>query len=219
MAKDTPKWRRRKAARPAEIIDAALQVFADCGFAAAKLDDIARRAGVAKGSLYLYFETKEDLFRAVVRAAVAPNVEDIKAVAQAFDGPFDQLVPILLMRAATFMADSRLPAVARMVIGESRNFPDLARVWHDDVVAPVVGTLAQLVARAQARGEAGPGDPRLQAFSLLGPLIMAVLFRDVFAGITRDPPNLLALAEQHARTMLDGLLVKTIGTTVQRRKS
>ena len=75
MIDDAPRWRRRKTARPAEIIEAALSVFAENGFAAARLDEIARRAGVSKGALYLYFETKEDLFRAVVRAAVAPNLE------------------------------------------------------------------------------------------------------------------------------------------------
>src|ERR1700727_2982822 len=103
MADDAPKFRRRKTARPAEIIEAALSVFAETGFAAAKLDEIARRAGVSKGALYLYFETKEDLFRAAIRGAVTPNLEGIRAVAEAFDGPFAQLVPMILTRAAHTM--------------------------------------------------------------------------------------------------------------------
>ena len=78
MPDDEPKWRRRKEARPGEIIDAALEVFAEKGFAAAKLDDIARRAGISKGALYLYFETKEDIFGAVARAAVASHRSDRK---------------------------------------------------------------------------------------------------------------------------------------------
>jgi AcrR family transcriptional regulator len=203
-----PKWRRRKDARPAEIIEAALAVFAETGFAAAKLDDIARRAGVAKSSLYLYFETKEQLFRAVVRSAITPNIATIKAMAEAFDGPFKVLAPALLQSAAVLMTGSQVPAVAKMVIGESRNFPDLARVWHDDVVSQVIGILSGVIDRGQARGEIKPGDPRLYAFSLVGPLLMAVLFGEVFAGIAPDPPDLHALAAQHAPILLEGLLTQ-----------
>jgi AcrR family transcriptional regulator len=204
-----PRWRRRKEARPAEIVDAALCVFAESGFAAARLEDIARRAGVAKSSLYLYFETKEELFRAVVRTTISPNIGAIKTAAEAFDGPFKELAPMLLHRAALLMTSTYMPAVAKMVIGESRNFPDLARIWHDDVVSQVVAILSNIIAHGQARGEIKPGDPRLYAFSLVGPLLMGVLFRDVFAGIAPDPPDLHALAAQHARTVLGGLLLQT----------
>jgi AcrR family transcriptional regulator len=206
MAEARPKWRRRKTARPGEIIAAALEVFADKGFAAAKLDDIAERAGVSKGALYLYFETKDDIFRAVVRDAVAPNITAIKAMAEAFDGPFAELAPMLLARAATILTNSRLPAVARLVIGESRNFPDLARIWHDTVIVMALGAITDLIARAQARGEIRPGDPRNFAFSLAAPMIMGALFREVFAEVASPPVDLQALAAQHARTVLEGML-------------
>jgi len=206
MSDDEPKWRRRKTARPAEIIAAALDVFVEKGFAATKLDDVARRAGIAKGTLYLYFETKEDLFRAVARAAVAPKLEAIERAADGIDGPFAAVAPLLLTRAAAIMGGSRVPAVARMVIGESRNFPDLARIWHEDVVARTLAVLTRIIARAQASGEVVPGDPRLHAFSLVGPLLMAMLFREVFGGFDSEPPDLPTLAGQHARTLLRGLL-------------
>jgi AcrR family transcriptional regulator len=202
-----PKRRRRKDARPTEITAAALDIFADHGFAAAKLDDIARKAGVVKGSIYLYFSTKEELFRSVVRSAVVPNMETVRSAAEVFDGPMDELVPRLLSGAAAVLSRPTIVRVARMVIGESRNFPDLARIWHDEVVSPVIDTLSRVIARAQARGEMRAGDPRLHAFSLLGPLIMAMLFRDVFADVSGDPPDVARLAEQHARTVLRGLLV------------
>ena len=202
-----PRWRRRKATRPAEITAAALQVFADHGFAAAKLDDIARRAGVAKGSIYLYFATKEDLFRAVVRAAIVPSMEAVRGATEAFDGPLADLAPRLLAGAAGVLSRPSIAGLARMVIGESRNFPDIARIWHDEVVSPVIDTVSRVIARAQARGEVRTGDPRLLAFSLVGPMIMAMLFRDVFAGAASDPPDLTHLADQHADTVLRGLLV------------
>ena len=206
MTEVTPKWHRRKTARPGEIIAAALDVFAENGFASAKLDEVARRAGVSKGALYVYFETKEELFRAVVRTAIAPNLETIKAAAETFDGPFATLAPMLLANGAALMQQTKLPAVVKMVIGESRNFPDLARIWHDDVITPIIAMLTGLVTRAQTRGEIAPGDPRLHAISILGPLLMAMLFRETFGQVTTDLPDLNALAAQHAETVLHGLL-------------
>jgi AcrR family transcriptional regulator len=165
MPNDELKWRRRNEVQPGEIVSAALEMFAEKGFADAKLNDIARRAGISKGTLYLYFETKKELFRAVAQAAVKSHLDTIESRAEAFDGPFVELVPMLLSRAAEMMCGGQLPAIARMVIGEARKFPDLARIWHDDVVARVISTVSGIIARAQARGEVTPGDPRLHALS------------------------------------------------------
>lgn len=201
-----PRWRRRKEARPAEIVQAALEVFAEKGFAAAKLDLIAARAGVSKGALYLYFETKEDLFRAVVRDAVAPNIQAIKAMAEAYEGSFADLVRTVFPVIAERMQTLSLGAVAKMVIGESRNFPELARVWHDNVVLEGVGLLSGLIEKAQARGEVRPGDPRIHAFSLMGPLLLGVIWRETFTPIGGAEVDLPAIARQHVETVLGGML-------------
>src|SRR5215471_18139603 len=111
MPDNEPKWRRRKDARPGEIVDAALEVFAEKGFAAAKLDDIARRAGISKATLYLYFETKEEIFRAVARAAVASFLETLESAAEASAAPFAELAPRLLSRAAGIMKGGRVPPI------------------------------------------------------------------------------------------------------------
>ena len=208
MTAPDPRWRRRKTARPSEIAAAALEVFAEKGFAAARLDEIAARAGISKGALYLYFETKEDLFRAVVREAVGPNIEAARAMAEAFSGPFAELVPLLLARVAQIATTTRTPAVLKMVVGESRNFPDLARVWHDTVVSQAIGLISGLVARAQAKGEVGPGDPRLHALSMVGPVIVGVLWREVFVPVGAEPLDITALAAQHGRTVLHGMLAQ-----------
>jgi AcrR family transcriptional regulator len=200
-----PKWRRRKEARPAEIIAAAAKLFADHGFAATKLDDVARLAGVAKGSIYLYFDTKEELFRAVVRSAVVPQVQVVRGIAEAFEGTLADLLPRLLSGAALLMGRADVFAVVRMVIGESRNFPDLAKIWHDEVVAPVFAAFSGVIARAQAKGEVREGDARLYTFSVMGPLFTATLFRDVFSPASNDLPDLARLAEQHARCLVFGL--------------
>lgn len=200
-------WNRRKEARPAEIIDAALDVFVEHGFAAAKLDDVARRAGIVKGTLYRYYDTKEDLFRAVVQHAVAANLEAIEKAAQGFQGPLRALVPVLLMRAADRMGDSRVPALARLVIGESRAFPDLARIWHDNVVARLLTLLTGLIVEAQARGEVRPGDANAHAFSIVGPMVGGLLFHEVFGSASSAAPDLAVLARQHAETVLRGIAV------------
>jgi AcrR family transcriptional regulator len=203
-----PKWRRRKEARPAEIIAAALEVFAEKGFAAARLDDIAARAGVSKGALYLYFETKQDLFTAVVREAVAPNLDQVAALASAIEMPFADLTRLFYQRAAEIFTVSKVGAVAKMVVGESRNFPEIARVWHDEVVVKALGLVGGFIARAQAKGEVRAGDPRLMAVSMMGPMILGVLWREVLEPAGAEPIDIRALAAQHAETVLSGLLIQ-----------
>lgn len=204
MAK--PKWQRRADERPREICAAALEVFAEKGFAAAKLDEIARRAGVSKGTLYLYFKDKEELFRAVVRSAIVPNIEAITSAIAALDAPFGDVVRMFLGGFAE--REARLPvgAVAKIVIGESRNFPELARVWHDEVASRAIGALAGLVERAQQRGEVREGNSRLYAFSLVGPMVLGALWRATLVPVGGLPLDLAELANQHAETLLRSML-------------
>jgi AcrR family transcriptional regulator len=200
-----PKWQRRADERPREICAAALEVFAEKGFAAAKLDEIARRAGVSKGTLYLYFKDKQELFRAVVRSAIVPNIEAITSAVSALNAPVSDVVRMFLDGFAE--REARLPvgAVAKIVIGESRNFPELARVWHDEVASKAIGALAAFVERAQQRGEVRAGDPRLYAFSLVGPMVLGALWRATLVPAGGQPLDLEALAKQHAETVLSGL--------------
>lgn len=201
-----PKWQRRAEERPREICSAALEVFGEKGFAAARLDEIARRAGVSKGTLYLYFKDKEDLFRAVVRNTVAPNIDLVRTMVEGVDLPFADVVRMFLPRFAVITSQVRVGAVAKMVIGESRNFPELAKVWHDEVVTKALGLIAGLIERAQAKGEVRPGDPRLHAFTLMGPMLMGLLWRETLEPVGGAPLDLEALARQHAETVLAGLL-------------
>ena len=209
MADGEPRWRRRKTARPGEILAAAVEVFADRGFAAARLEDIAARAGVSKAALYLYFETKTDLFRAVAEQVAAPNIERLRAMAQAQEGPFASVAPLVLNGVAALAEGTRLGGIVKMVIGESRNFPELAVVWREAVIERAVGLVVGLVERAQARGEVKPGDPRFYALSLLGPMMMGVLWREVAVPAGAASIDMKALAAQHAATLMHGLLVET----------
>lgn len=202
----SPKWRRRAQARPAEIVHAAYEVFSEKGFAAARLDDIARRAGVSKGALYLYFETKQDIFEAVVKDAVAPNIGAIETFALAFPGTFEELIRMMVPRVASVVNQSGMGKVIKMVIGESGNFPEIARIWHDDVIAKAIGLLTRLIEQAQKRGEIRSGDPRLHALSIAGPMLAGVIFRETFVPVGAKPFDIDALMQQHLDNVLPGLL-------------
>ena len=208
MDPGAPKFRRRKADRPNEIVQAALAVFAEKGFAAARLEEIARRAGVSKGAIYLYFETKEDIFRAVVGQAIAPNVGAFKAMAAAHPGPLADLLRGVTGHIATVVSHTPLGGVLKMVVGEARNFPELARVWHDELVSQALGAMAEAIAAAQARGEVKPGDPRIYALQLVSPLLMAVLWRETFVPVGATPFDLPAVMAQHVDTLLCGMLTE-----------
>ncbi len=200
-----PKFRRRPADRPAEILAAALEVFAERGFQAARLEEVARRAGVSKGALYLYFETKADLFRAVVTDAISPNIERVTAMASA-EVPFEQVARMGLgVLARTVVTDRRITGVVKLVIAESRNHPELATIWHQTVVEPGVRLISGLIAAAQARGEVRSGDPRLFAFGLMGPMVLSMVWRETFEPVGALPVDVAALADQHLDTVLKGM--------------
>lgn len=208
LPEGAPKFRRRKAARPEEIAEAALEVFAEKGFAAARLEDIARRAGVSKGALYLYFATKEDIFRAVIVQSVAPNLSRIQALAADHSVPFADLAQGLAALAPQLMAKPQIGAVVKMVIGEARNFPEIARIWHDQVVKPALEALSAAISSAQARGEVRPGDPQLYAVGLVGALLAAIMWRETFVPVGAAPFDLQDLAHQHFETALRGMSAK-----------
>ena len=201
-----PRWQRRAEDRPREICAAALSVFAEKGFAAARLDEIAKQAGVSKGTLYLYFRDKEQLFRAVVRDTVVPNVENLRSDLIQTGLPFDALIRLFLAQFVEVTNRVPVGAVAKMVISESRNFPELAKVWHDEVVSKALGTITALIEMAQAKGEVRGGDARLHAFTLMGPMLMGVIYRETLEPVGGEPLDFAALANQHAETVLTGLL-------------
>ncbi len=200
-----PKFKRRKADRPEEIVAAAMEVFAEKGFAAARLDDIAARAGVSKGALYLYFATKEDLFRAVIEQGVAPNLGRMQAALVEHRGAFPELLRAFAAIAVGIATETPVGGIAKMVIGESRNFPELARAWRERLVEPALGAMSGAIAAAQARGELRAGDPRHAAISLVSPMLLGVIWRETFVPVGAEPLDIPTLAQQHVELWLRGM--------------
>lgn len=208
MSAPSPKWRRQKETRPGDIVRAALDVFSEKGFAGARMEEIASRAGVSKGAPYLYFPTKEDLFAAVVREVVEPNIEPMLELARQHDGPLEPLLRGMTQHIAHIAETTPLGRVVKLVISESNTFPEMARIWHDNLIDKALGTLSHLITRAQERGEVRPGDPRHHAISIISPVLLGIVFRETFVPVGAKPFDLPALIKQHLDTVLPGLLIQ-----------
>lgn len=200
-----PRWTRRKDARPREILEAALDVFAERGFAAARLDEVATRAGVSKGTLYLYFPSKEDLFRSVVRELLLPNIAAAEQRLAQHRGSAADLLRTLVMSLGRAIAETRLGAIPKLIIAESVNFPDLAAFYHDEVIRRGAGIVAGIVRRGIAAGEFRPVQPEQVFPEIVGPLLVLAVWKHGFerAGVAPLPAE--AMLASHVDFVLRGL--------------
>jgi AcrR family transcriptional regulator len=199
-----PRWRRRKEARPDEILAAALASFAERGFAATRLDDVAARAGISKGTLYLYFKSKEELFEAVVRATLVPNIERLEALCATFEGPSGVLLERLLLTVAGVL-DSRVGAIPKLVIAEAGNFPELARFYLDAVVRRGLRLIGTILRRGIGRGEFRPVDVDHTVFCVIAPMLLAALWKRSLEPHDDAPLDAQVLARAHLDLLLRGL--------------
>src|SRR5215510_7936554 len=202
---DTAKWRRRKDARPQEILEAALSVFAEKGFAAARMDEIALRAHVSKGTIYLYFESKEAVFRALIQATLVRRVADLAALVRDHKGPVAPLLRELLLRLGHFLSTSDLVMLPKMVIAEAGNFPDLARIYREEVVERGLVLFGGLLQAGMDRGEVRRVPVQHAVRLCMAPLLLAAIWRTTFATFDREPYDYAGLIEAHVATLLRGL--------------
>jgi AcrR family transcriptional regulator len=199
-----PRWRRRAEARPAEILDAALTVFSARGFAAAKLDDVAKEAGVSKGTLYLYFASKEALFEAMalelMRVPVLAQLETIAKAATATEA-FRQLIQFM----TRMLEDPRRSALPKLIIAESAGFPQLAEIWLKNVIQPVRQRLVQLIEAGMASGEFRKVDAWETTKLVMAPFLLTAIWRSTFERIDDRRFDFAAMLRQHVEFLLRGL--------------
>jgi AcrR family transcriptional regulator len=207
------KQRRAPAQRPAEIIDAALALFVEKGFAATRLDDVALRAGLSKAAIYLYFDDKTALFQGVVRQAVAANLGTVEAMLKAHRGPVAELLPRILEFMAGRIDQSPIAAVAKLVISESRAFPEIGRFYLKEVIGRGLPLLEGLIVRGMEQGEFRLVDPAMTVRSIVGAMLLAGIWRTVFEPIGADKLDIKALARHHADLMLHALKPDPVGTS------
>lgn len=196
------KFRRRAEARPDEVLDAALDIFIARGFAAARVEDIARAAGLSKGTVYLYFPSKVAILEALVRRAIVPLVKDAGALASLpEDNPRHALASVLRF-IAKGLANPRNAAIPRIILSEAGAFPELAAMYRREVIDRGVSALTALIARGIGTGDFRPVDPELAVKNVIGPLIANVVLAQVFRF---DPPDPERFIEAHIDVLLNGL--------------
>ena len=199
------KWRRRAEARPAEIVQAAYQVFSEKGFAAARLDDIAARAGVSKGTLYLYFDSKDALFKAVIREGVVPAIE----AGEALLGD-DASDPALLLRQILAgwwerVGSTELGGIPKLMLSEARNFPDVANYYDEVVIQRGRALIRGVVCRGIERGAFRPVDVETIDTVLIAPLLHLALWRHSFASCCGRDIDVDRYLKAHIDLVLNGL--------------
>lgn len=200
-----PRWRRRKDARPQEIIEAALELFAERGFAATRLDDVAKRAGVSKGTLYLYFPNKEELFKAAVRETLVANIIEAEHVVFGYPGPTIDLVDLLIATIASRVLDSPASAIPKLMIGEAQNFPELTRFYVEEVIQRMFRIVEAILKRGAERGEFRPLPLEAVGPAIMGPLLLASVWKTAFAPVapmTLDLDRVQAAHRDNLRRLL-----------------
>ena len=208
VLKNEPRFERRKDARPSELTAAALELFVEKGFAATRLEDVAARAGVSKGTLYLYFDSKEELFKAVIQSAVLPVLAQGEQIFETFNGTATDLLRELVNGWWGLFGSKPLSGIPKLMISEASNFPEIARYYHDNVIVRGKRLFAGALELGVARGEFRPVDPDYAVQVLLGPLILKVLWRHSFAPCMPkdlDPERYLAMCVD---VFVDGVRVR-----------
>lgn len=186
-----------KDARRLVLLDAALDAFYERGYSAARMEDIAGRARLSKGTLYLYFESKEDLFRALIDTFAVPNLETIEtmmATASSFAAAIDGIAAF----APRLVRESHMPKLMKVLAGESHNFPQLIQGYRTDVLDRVLAAIAGLLERAHDAGEIRVDEPRLTARLVVAPLAMSMLWQAVFGRTEGESVDLESLFRTHA---------------------
>ena len=198
------KRQRRPDDRPAEILAAALSVFAKKGFSQARMEDIATRAGLSKGALYLYFPDKVTLLKALVKQATGGQISMASAMAQAETA----VSPLIMHFASTLAAraqDTELPFILKLVIAESQAHPEIGKFYLENVVLQAIPMMEKLIARGIATGEFRAVNPAHAVKSLMGPFLLSALWRSVFEPLGADQLDVRALITQHVDIFLKGL--------------
>jgi AcrR family transcriptional regulator len=204
---------RRKEARPAELMAAALELFVEKGFAGTRLEDVATRAGVSKGTLYLYFDSKEALFKAVIQEGIVPILEEGAGLVDSFEGSAADLLRALIGEWWQRIGNTPLAGVPKLMVSEAGNFPDLATYYHDAVIVRGRDLMRRTLQRGIASGEFCSVDVETAIDVIFAPVLMMVIWRyslGACCGTAHDPQVYL---QTHFDLTLGGLLTPTRSRT------
>jgi AcrR family transcriptional regulator len=182
-----PRWTRRKEARPQELLAAALDLFVERGYAATRLDDVAARAGVSKGTLYLYFTNKEELFKAVVRENVVPVLGEAEEMIDRYEGSSTALFREIVLGWWERIGNTKLSGITKLMMAESNNFPEVTQFYHDEVISRGNAMIMRMLERGIERGEFRRINVS-QAMNLIcAPMLMLMMWKHSFSACRVEP--------------------------------
>src|SRR3954466_8374048 len=204
------KRERRKEARPGELLDAALDLFVEKGFAATRAEEVAARAGVSKGTLFLYFPSKEELFKAVVRENISGRFAEWNKEFETFDGTSADMVRYCFQVWWERIGATRASGITKLIISEARNFPDIAAFYHQEVIEPGETLIRKIIERGVKNGEFVVHDVEYAMFSIVAPMIYLVMMKHSLGACMPiaqqlDPQRFI---DSQVETLLHGLQVR-----------
>lgn len=186
------------------LLDAALDEFYERGFTAARMDDIANRAGLSKGTIYLYFDSKTALFTSLVESLTQPNVEIIETLARSC-APVQTLIREFTDFAPRIVRNTRLPRLLKVLIGDSQAFPQTIENYRKNVIERVLAALTTIFTNAKKRGEITLDNPELTARLLVAPVMFSGVWIAVFEAGSDTKLDVERLFQHHAEILLRAL--------------
>jgi TetR/AcrR family transcriptional regulator len=201
------KRERRKEARPGELLAAALELFVEKGYAATKAEEVARRAGVSKGTLFLYFASKEELFKAVVRDNIAGRFPEWNAEFEAFSGSTAELLRHFMILWWERVGATKASGITKLMMSEASNFPELAAFYQQEVIEPGFELIRRILQRGLDRGEFRPIDMNYGVYIVLAPMIFLMTWKHSLGACAANPQSLEpeAYLAAQVETLLHGL--------------
>jgi TetR/AcrR family transcriptional regulator len=207
------KRERRKEARPGELLDAALDLFVEKGFAATRSEEVAARAGVSKGTLFLYFPSKEELFKAVVRDNISGRFAEWQEEFKTFEGSTADMVRYCMRVWWERIGATRASGITKLMISEARNFPELAAFYQQEVIRPGTDLVRRILQRGVASGEFRAIDIEYTVFSIVAPMIFLIMMKHSLGACAPQdyPLDPQRYVEAQLETLLLGLCARGDG--------
>lgn len=214
-----PRWERRKEVRPAELLAAALELFVEKGYAGTRLDDVAARAGVSKGTLYLYFANKEDLFKALVRENVVRAIDQAASEALSHQGSSAELLSELIVGWWRDYGNTPAGGITKLIMAESSNFPEIATFFLEEVIEPWHRLLGSAIERGIRSGEFRKVDVPTFVQMLSAPLVMLCVWRFSFGPCSHRPVDEGLYLQTLVDTVLRGLKSEPDGARLATKRT
>ena len=199
-----PRTARRKDARPSELLAAALDLFVEKGFAATRAEEVAKHAGVSKGTLFLYFASKEELFKAVVRENISARYPEWNAELESWPGSTPDLLHYSMQTWWAQYGDTKASGISKLIMSEANNFPELVEFYQKEVVEPGRELIGKILQRGVARGEFRPLDVKYGVLTVLAPMLYLVMWKHSLGSCL--PSSARIVPQDFIKAQMDALL-------------